>query len=45
MSVIPVGTLMFDDTKASIELQAENILITNGGKFQVGVYTKDLLHV
>ena len=28
---------MFDEEKASIELNAENILITDGGVLQVGV--------
>lgn len=34
LSVCSGGTLVFDE--ADIELQAENILITDGGKLQIG---------
>ncbi|XP_060067589.1 fibrocystin-L-like [Ylistrum balloti] len=40
MLVIDGGTVIFDETKSSILLQAHNILIINQGKLQVGTEDK-----
>ncbi|XP_043545299.1 PKHD1 like 1, tandem duplicate 1 [Chiloscyllium plagiosum] len=42
MLVIQGGTLVFDE--ADIELQAENILITDGGVFQIGTESAPFKH-
>ncbi|OWF49746.1 Fibrocystin-L [Mizuhopecten yessoensis] len=40
MLLIDGGTVIFDETKSNILLQAHNILITNQGKLQVGTEEK-----